>query len=49
MLTRLLAVILLLLACSAGAADPDLLEPEQAFRFSARLIDAKSRALLTPG
>lgn len=40
MLTRLLAVILLLFACSAGAADPDLLEPEQAFRFSARLIDA---------
>ena len=41
MLTRLLPVfLLLLLACTARAADPDLLEPEQAFRFSARLIDA---------
>lgn len=39
MLTRL-AMLLLLWSCSAGAAEPDLLEPEKAFRFSARLIAA---------
>ncbi len=40
MLTRLIPALLLLLACAAGAAEPDLLEPEKAFRFSARLIEA---------
>ncbi len=39
MLTRLIT-LLLLFSCLAGAAEPDLLEPDQAFRFSARLIDA---------
>ena len=34
-------VVLILLAGVARAADPDLLEPEKAFRFSARLLDAK--------
>ena len=40
MLTRFVLGLLLLLSCSAGAAEPDLLEPEKAFRFSARLIAA---------
>jgi thiol:disulfide interchange protein DsbD len=40
MLIRLIPVLLLLIAGAARAGDPDLLEPEQAFRFSARLIDA---------
>ncbi len=40
MLLRLLPVLLLLFACAARAAEPELLEPEKAFRFSARLIDA---------
>lgn len=37
----LLFTLLLMLACVARANEPDLLEPERAFRFSARLIDAK--------
>ena len=41
MLNRLLPVLLLLLlACAVRAGEPDLLEPEKAFHFSARLIDA---------
>ena len=40
MLNRMLPLFLLLLACTARAGEPDLLEPERAFRFSARLIDA---------
>ena len=40
MLIRLIPVLLLLLACAARAGEPDLLEPEQAFRFTARLLDA---------
>jgi thiol:disulfide interchange protein DsbD len=39
---RLLLALLLLGAALARAAEPDLLEPEQAFRFSARLKDARS-------
>ena len=39
---RLLLALLLLCAALARAAEPDLLEPEQAFRFSARLKDARS-------
>ena len=30
----------MLLACAARGQDPDLLEPEKAFRFSARLLEA---------
>ena len=37
---RPLLLLLLLLSCAAGAAEPDLLEPEKAFHFSARLLDA---------
>ena len=40
MLIRLIPVLLLLFACGARAAEPELLEPEKAFRFSARLIDS---------
>ncbi len=39
---RLLLALLLLCAALARAAEPDLLEPDQAFRFSARLKDARS-------
>jgi len=39
MLTRLIFALLLLLSCAARA-DEDLLEPEKAFGFSARLLDA---------
>jgi thiol:disulfide interchange protein DsbD len=35
----LLTVVLLLLALVARGQDPDLLEPEKAFRFSARLLE----------
>jgi thioredoxin:protein disulfide reductase len=38
----LLAAFLLVIAGLARAAEPDLLEPEKAFRFSARLKDASS-------
>jgi thiol:disulfide interchange protein DsbD len=38
-----LILVLLLLSCSfARAAEPELLEPEKAFRFSARLKDERS-------
>ena len=40
MLMRLILLTLLLIACGTRAAEPELLEPEKAFRFSARLIDA---------
>ena len=51
MLKRLITV-LLLISCAAGAAEPELLEPEKAFRFSARLIDANQvevRYEIAPG
>jgi len=35
----LLTVVLLLLAAFSRAQEPDLLEPEKAFRFSARLLE----------
>ena len=35
---RLILALLLLLACAARAGEPELLEPEKAFRFSARMI-----------
>jgi len=37
---RLIIALLLLLACAARAGEPELLEPEKAFRFSARMIAA---------
>ena len=37
---RLVFALLLLLACAARAGEPELLEPEKAFRFSARMIAA---------
>jgi thiol:disulfide interchange protein DsbD len=37
---RFLAALLLCLSLFAHAAEDDLLEPEQAFRFSARVVDA---------
>ena len=40
MLMRWILAMLLLLSCAARAAEPELLEPEKAFRFSARLLDA---------
>jgi thiol:disulfide interchange protein DsbD len=40
MLKRFLPLLLWLLCCGAGAAEPDLLEPEKAFQFSARMLDA---------
>ena len=39
---RLVLILLLSLAGYAGAAEPELLEPEKAFRFMARLKDARS-------
>jgi thiol:disulfide interchange protein DsbD len=52
MLMRLCLVILLLLSCAAHASEPELLEPEKAFRFSARLIDTNQveiRYEIAPG
>ncbi len=40
--SRLALVFLLAIAGFARAAEPDLLEPDQAFRFAARLKDARS-------
>ena len=40
MLMRWILALLLLLSCAARAGEPELLEPEKAFRFSARLLDA---------
>jgi len=37
---RLIVALLLLLACAARAGEPELLEPEKAFRFSARMLAA---------
>ncbi|MEO7725664.1 MAG: protein-disulfide reductase DsbD, partial [Burkholderiales bacterium] len=40
------------ISCIAGAAEPELLEPEKAFAFSARLIDANQvevRYTIAPG
>ncbi|MBI4192496.1 MAG: thioredoxin fold domain-containing protein [Betaproteobacteria bacterium] len=48
----ILAVLLLLLACAARAGEPELLEPEKAFRFSARLLAANQlevRYEIAPG
>ena len=39
---RFLLVILLLATFAAGASEPELLEPDKAFRFSARMLDARS-------
>ncbi len=41
-LKTLIAFILLVLCGFARAAEPELLEPDKAFRFSARLTDARS-------
>ena len=53
MLKRLLIVFsLLLLAAPAGAAEQDLLEPDRAFRFSARVLGADAlevRYQIAPG
>ncbi|MGH6690841.1 MAG: protein-disulfide reductase DsbD, partial [Gammaproteobacteria bacterium] len=49
---RCALIVLLAIACGARAAEPDLLEPDQAFRFSARLADARSievRYEIAPG
>ncbi len=49
---RLIIALVLLLSCAAGAAEPELLEPEKAFRFSARLIDDRQlevRYAIAPG
>lgn len=40
MLKRILVVFIWLAAAAAGAAEPDLLEPDKAFRFSARALGA---------
>lgn len=37
---RLILALLLLLSCAARAGEPELLPPEKAFRFSARMADA---------
>jgi len=37
---RIAVAALVWFACVSSAAEPDLLEPDQAFRFSARLVDA---------
>jgi thioredoxin:protein disulfide reductase len=39
---RLVLIVLLAIAGFAGAAEPELLEPDKAFRFAARLKDARS-------
>jgi len=39
---RLILAILLMLSALARGAEPELLEPEKAFRFSARLKDART-------
>jgi thioredoxin:protein disulfide reductase len=36
---RFFIALIYLFSLAAGAAEPDLLEPEKAFRFSARLVD----------
>lgn len=52
MLMRWLLTLLLLLSCAARAGEPELLEPEKAFRFSARMLDANQievRYQIAPG
>ena len=39
---RLILVLLLAMSSFARAAEPELLEPDKAFRFAARLKDARS-------
>lgn len=49
---RWIFALLIVQSCAASAAEPDLLEPEQAFRFSARLVDANAvevRYEIAPG
>jgi thioredoxin:protein disulfide reductase len=49
---RFLLAMLVLLAFAASAAEPELLEPDKAFRFSARMLDAHSVELryeIAPG
>ena len=49
---RLILSILLVLSCVARASGQDLLEPEKAFRFSARLVDTNQvevRYEIAPG
>ncbi len=49
---RLIVLMALLLSICASAAEPELLEPEKAFKFSARLIDAgqvEVRYAIAPG
>ena len=49
---RLILILLLLLPALARGAEPDLLEPDRAFRFSARLKDERSievNYLIAPG
>jgi thiol:disulfide interchange protein DsbD len=49
---RLLMLLLLLASAGVRAAEPDLLEPEKAFQFSARLIDpgqVEVRYVIAPG
>ena len=41
----LLSVLILLCAWAAQAGEPDLLEPEQAFKFSARVVDDQTLEL----
>ena len=52
MLPRWGLALALLLTCTAHAGEPDLLEPEKAFQFSARLVDPgrlEVRYLIAPG
>lgn len=49
---NILLILLMFFACAARAAEPDLLAPEKAFRFSARLLDANKlevRFVIAPG
>ena len=49
---RFTLIVLLAIACGARAAEPELLEPDKAFRFAARLTDARSievRYQIAPG
>src|SRR5688572_27430495 len=52
MLPRAVVIFVLLLAAACSASEPELLEPEKAFRFSARLIDpalVEVRYQIAPG
>jgi thiol:disulfide interchange protein DsbD len=51
-IVRLLPVLLLTVSALARGADPELLEPDKAFRFAARLVDERSVELsyeIAPG